>query len=627
MATKGLDLSKFKKMSSDDKKTTLRSAKGHTIELMHSALTPEFRKQLNDIPEIPKPKKMADGGEASVATPQPAPNASQPSQDSGSMDANAKTPAPDQGDSSKAQAPVVVNVNNGQQPTQEPAQDPSQDPGLAYKLGHFIGQNHPVAQIDRLAAKYGPPAMHAIGNGVANVVAGATGNKPVQDINSDGPNTQAQMAMPTAAPAPSPAQQVQAAPAPPSPADKIGPGGVGLTAQMLRQGLTEQEQGLKGEAAASAAQGQQEAVSAGQAQDNLQQVYKNFGDEMTAANQERSHLIQAIQNQHIDPKHYVQNMSTGSKIASGIGLLLGGMASGTLGGENPALAILQKNIDRDIDAQKANLGKNNTLLEANMGRFKNNEAAAAMTKSMMNDMLAMRLKQVAGTNIGPMAQARAQQAAGALHANAAQQLGQAAWQEAMYKQMQSGGAGAQGSATDPALLVPLYVPKDDQKAAYGEIKAAQNITTKTKDIMAAFDALQEKLSTPQGKAMALIHPPREAAAVEQLLTATAEPLEGSVKTATVDSIHKNLMSKITDVGLDPALRRKAITDYLVSASSAPVVKGSSHGMIDLAKFNSTNVKGATEKQLPPAQQKYLDWAKQNPNNPKAQAVLKKLGGS
>lgn len=45
----GLDLSRFKKVSSDKKTTTLRHAKGHEIKIAHSGLTPKMRESLDKL--------------------------------------------------------------------------------------------------------------------------------------------------------------------------------------------------------------------------------------------------------------------------------------------------------------------------------------------------------------------------------------------------------------------------------------------------------------------------------------------------------------------------------------------------------------------------------------------------
>ena len=41
-----MDVSKFKKVSSDDKKTVLKHPRGHEIIIAHSAVSPSTRKQL-----------------------------------------------------------------------------------------------------------------------------------------------------------------------------------------------------------------------------------------------------------------------------------------------------------------------------------------------------------------------------------------------------------------------------------------------------------------------------------------------------------------------------------------------------------------------------------------------------
>lgn len=60
----GLDLSRFKKVSSDKKSTTLRHAKGHEIRVAHSGLTPKMREHIESLPqhEETEVKRYKDGG-------------------------------------------------------------------------------------------------------------------------------------------------------------------------------------------------------------------------------------------------------------------------------------------------------------------------------------------------------------------------------------------------------------------------------------------------------------------------------------------------------------------------------------------------------------------------------------
>ncbi len=61
----GLDLSRFKRVSSDKKTTRLRHSKGHEITIAHSALTPKMREHIEKMgshEESESPKRMAGGG-------------------------------------------------------------------------------------------------------------------------------------------------------------------------------------------------------------------------------------------------------------------------------------------------------------------------------------------------------------------------------------------------------------------------------------------------------------------------------------------------------------------------------------------------------------------------------------
>lgn len=58
MMHQGLDLSRFKKVSSDKKTTTLRHAKGHEIHIAHSGLTPKMKEQLDCLPHYDEGGKV-----------------------------------------------------------------------------------------------------------------------------------------------------------------------------------------------------------------------------------------------------------------------------------------------------------------------------------------------------------------------------------------------------------------------------------------------------------------------------------------------------------------------------------------------------------------------------------------
>jgi hypothetical protein len=94
-------------------------------------------------------------------------------------------------------------------------------------------------------------------------------------------------------------------------------------------------------------------------------------------------LEKALKDNPIDSGRLWKNTSTGNKIIAAIGIALSGMGSGLTGQKNLALDVIDKNIDRDIAEQKAELGKKETLYSMNLKKIGNAQAAWAATKSQL----------------------------------------------------------------------------------------------------------------------------------------------------------------------------------------------------------------------------------------------------
>ena len=90
-----------------------------------------------------------------------------------------------------------------------------------------------------------------------------------------------------------------------------------------------------------------------------------------------------------------------------IGLFLGGIGGGLTGQGNPAMDFLNKQIDRDIEAQKADLGNKKTLLEANLRQFGNLRDATDMTRIQQTEIYKSQLAKAAMATGNPLIQARA----------------------------------------------------------------------------------------------------------------------------------------------------------------------------------------------------------------------------
>lgn len=73
-------------------------------------------------------------------------------------------------------------------------------------------------------------------------------------------------------------------------------------------------------------------------------------------------LAQDIASSKVDPGRFWSSKNLGQKVSASIGLILGGIGQAFGGGPNAALGIIQNQMEKDIEAQKADLGKKQGLL-------------------------------------------------------------------------------------------------------------------------------------------------------------------------------------------------------------------------------------------------------------------------
>lgn len=170
-----------------------------------------------------------------------------------------------------------------------------------------------------------------------------------------------------------------------------------------------------------------------------------------------------INNSKIDPNRMWQNMDTGNRIAAGLAIALGSIGGVMTGqGGNAAMSVIDKAIDRDIDAQKSALENKRTALSAqgNMlsmmrQRFGDERQAEAAARAASYDLAAMRLRQIATKYQGQEIAAKAKFMEGKIMAQRDAELApfyQAAQTQAAIKGLSGGGD------VSPAQLQAL--PKD-----------------------------------------------------------------------------------------------------------------------------------------------------------------------
>lgn len=181
----------------------------------------------------------------------------------------------------------------------------------------------------------------------------------------------------------------------------------------------------KGYQAASEAEGQKSRAAAiaynnayaglDMANQMMQFQFKNLDDE-------NAELKTRVLNGSIDPFR-VFHQSTANNIIAGISVLLGGLSQGLTGARtNPAVDVINNIVEKDIEKQRAELGKNMNLLSMNMAKYNNVAQATMATKANMLSMLDAQLAKSAAESGSPQAEAAYQVQSGQIKNMMLQQM-------------------------------------------------------------------------------------------------------------------------------------------------------------------------------------------------------------
>lgn len=296
-------------------------------------------------------------------------------------------------------------------------------------------------------------------------------------------------------------------------------------------------------------------------------------------------LRQKINDGEVNPNHYWESKSTGSKISTALGVILSGIGAGLQHSTtNMAWEALQKNIDRDIQTQKDSLGRKQTMLSDNMRLYGNYVDAENATRIQAGSLLQAELSNIAAKSRDPLLAARAKQA----EAEIGIKLFPLKNQLAASQTQQDVRASLSNSAQpvrkeDPALYVEALVPQHNRAEVYKEIKMAQNTKRMSQSILSSFEqAAKENTIAKTGAG--LLRTPASVLALHQAMQPTFADLEGTVRQAAMDNTFKNVTPAPGDSAHTVQQKREALYEYLQSKASAPVAKGSG---LDLARFDST----------------------------------------
>lgn len=418
--------------------------------------------------------------------------------------------------------------------------------------------------------------------------------------------------IPTAAPAGGPTTPVT-----PTSTDPIQQGNLN-TASLLNKEGQDVSTYLTGQDAAN-----KNLQSAYQAQAGI--ANRPTADDVFYANKAKDDTyLQSLVDSKIDPNRYLHNMSTGSKIASAIGIALSGLGAGR-GGQNLALNGLNDAINQDIEAQKNDRSNKMNVYNLNHQSMKDEQQAHFATQNQL--LTGVQAK---------VAQAGAQSQNADTHFRASQLVNQIEQQKIANRrqigilsqgsQQGQGGPGTAPYSNTGAVLGAVIKDPDDLKAAGKEISD----TAKATDL---HDIWQKNFNDLNGRfASGIFSPSDRQSAIESIAGPMEHLFEGRFNRdqalAAAESIMPGHVSNHFPLGTDPEfsqstvdLKRQRGEDLFNSLKPPPLVLGRYNLRTDQFKETSSN----PVDRFSPLQQKIYSIAKAHPNDPNSALALKKLG--
>lgn len=333
---------------------------------------------------------------------------------------------------------------------------------------------------------------------------------------------------------------------------------------------------------------QQESASNVKSLDQQQQQLQNIGQDMEKYGQQYHENWDKIANNtnpEIDPNHYWNSKSTGGKIASAIGFLLGGAGLGASGHPELAGKVIQDAIDNDVNAQKATFQNKDNLLRQYTDAYHSSilgEDALRLHYGAQTENLIKRAAAQAGTQSATdqanLAIAKNRQALVGNMSNLAQ--GQANID--MMKRRQQLLSGSGNPNQDPSSMVPALVPEAQQKEVFSEIKKAQDATAVEGTILNKFDQASKE-NTVMRTGAGLARTPASVMELNALSLPLIHDAEGRVNEYEAKTL-KDLMPAPGDTSAKINQKRQGFIDFINQKKAAPTAKG--YG-IDLTQYKTT----------------------------------------
>lgn len=359
MANNLLDPKMYEHVSSDDKQTVLRHKQGHVVTIAHSVLSAKMRKQLEALANNAKDNSKDPYGKVTVKEDKEQPVGKVQMMASGGDVEDQYLPK-----SGSAQEDVVANA---MRPDYTPPEIISPSPEVAATLPE---------------------------------VTDVTTEQPPQMVPSTAETLQAPAPNPVIPQEESLASSVMT---PQAPASDTAAGPMSGYGKAIRLGM----QGLEKQAQAQSDLGQARAKLLDEQNTKFQQAQDLHQKSLAAVSSENDSLVKSIKEGKISPDQYWTGDKNGngshSKLLSAIGIILAGFNPTTQ--PNMAAKVLENQIERNLQAQKENLGAKKTLLEANLRKYGVINDALAATRLNLQTIALNELEAAGAKAMGPQAQA------------------------------------------------------------------------------------------------------------------------------------------------------------------------------------------------------------------------------
>ncbi len=387
-----------------------------------------------------------------------------------------------------------------------------------------------------------------------------------------------------------------------------------------------QQEGLQKQYDAQVVKSKADAAIAKQTADAQQTLATDFNTEHKRLQDEQNSVIDDIKAGHIDQDRLWANRSTPGKIATVIGLIAGGIAT-KAGEENPALKVLNQQIDRDIEEQKANLHQKNNILGALTQQMGSLKSGVEASRALQLGIAASKMEEAAATAASPMAKANLLMNSGLLKERASTILAKEAAMKTFNNVMSKG-------ATDPALVQQAY-------AAAAKFMSPQQL----KDIKATEvpgvgwartpgDAEELKaggaaLSDAQHSIKRLLEINKTPfKSMSPQLRAEAESLKMSLIGSTRASFFGNRFNE-TELhlmqGLIPDVAKITSWDPASQKKLETLNKSLTSKFMGVAKSKGVQIPNQAQEDPAAKQKRMLQWAKENPNDKRSKVILNNSG--